>query len=107
MSGNGKGTSDAEASAGKSWPYCASIEGTCIAYDMGRFLGAGVQSTLFSFIFSADRGARLILQKNREGFTVQVTGSVQTTQQQKFGLAEARAVRKHLDQMREGEERQT
>ncbi len=105
MSGNGKGTPGAEASAGKSWPYCANIEGTCLAYDTVRNLGAGVQSTLLSFIFAAERGARLILQKNNEGFTVQITGSVQTTQQQKFGLAEARAVRKHLDQMREGKER--
>ncbi len=105
MSGNGKGTPGADTSAGKSWPYCAEVEGTCIAYDTGRYMGASVQSTLYSFIFAAERGARLILQKNREGFTVQVTGSVQTTNQQKFELAEARAVRKHLDQIREGKGR--
>ena len=105
MSGNGKGASGTEASAGEPWPYCANIEGTCLTYDMGLYLGADVQSTLFSFIFSANQGARLILQKNREGLTVQVTGSVQRTQKQKFGLAEARAVRKQLDQIREGKER--
>ncbi len=102
MSANSEGAAGAEPSASEPWPYCVDIEGTCLAYDMGLYLGADVQSTLFSFIFSADQGARLILQKNREGLTVQVTGSVQRTQKQKFGLAEARAVRKQLDQIREG-----
>ncbi|MBI1885446.1 MAG: hypothetical protein HYS09_03905 [Chloroflexi bacterium] len=81
----------------KPWPYCADIEGTCLAYDMGRQLGASIESTLFSFIFSAEEGARLILQRNREGFTIQVTGAVQRTEGETFGRAEARALRRRLD----------
>lgn len=105
LSGRHDEAPDTGAAAQGPWPYCADIEGTCLAYDMGLHLGASIQSTLFSFILGAEEGARLTLQRNREGFTAQVTGAVQRTERDTFGLDEARAMRKHLNLERGGRKR--
>ena len=79
------------------WPYCAMIEGTCLPYEMGQFLGGNIQSALLTFIFGAEQGARLILQKNHDGFTIQVTEAVQKATAEGFGLPEVRALRRRLE----------
>ena len=58
-----------------------------------------------TFIFSAKEGARIILQKNRSGITVQVTGPVEKAEGAPFKLAEARALRKRLDALKTREPR--
>lgn len=58
------------------WPNCPDVEDVCPIYSMARVLGTDVQSILVSFIGEADEGARLTLQKNQNGFTVQVTSAV-------------------------------
>ena len=97
---------DTEATTRRQWPYCAAIDGTCLTYDMAQYLGGEVESALMTFIFSAKEGARLILQKNRSGITLQVTGPVEKAEGAPFKLAEARALRKRLDALKAGEPRE-
>ncbi len=99
MGTSGRRFSDGEATTGAPWPYCAAIEGTCLAFETGQFLGASVLSTLLTFILAANEGGRLTLQKSREDFTVQVTGAVERTTTGKVGLPEVRALRKKLDML--------
>ena len=84
------------------WPHCASIGGTCLAYEMGQAVGEVVESALLTFMVSADDGSRLTLQKNRDGFTVQVTGAVGRATGGTFGLPEVQALRKRLDELVKG-----
>ena len=79
------------------WPYCSHIDGTCLAHEIGRSLGAGVESSLLTFVLTAEEGARLTLQRNREAFTVQITGAVQKGTGEEIGLPEVRLLRKRLD----------
>ena len=97
MSGSREEALGPAAAGEEPWPYCADIKGTCLAYDMSLHLGASIESTLFSFVLGAEEGARLTLQKNRQGFTAQVTGAVQRTEGEAFGLEEALGLRKRLD----------
>ena len=89
------------------WPECPPVGGTCPVYEMGQHLGQSVLSTLSAFIVGADEGARLTLQKNRQGFTIQVTGSVIRAEEhstRSFGLMEARGLREDLDQLTRSQE---
>ncbi len=106
MSTGREGVVGTEATTGRQWPYCAAIDGTCLSYDMAENLGVGVESALMTFIFSAREGARLILQKNRSGITLQVTGPVEKAERAPFKLAEARALRKRLDALKIREPRE-
>lgn len=88
--------------AQSSLPECSLVGGTCPVFEMGQRLGQSVLSTLAAFIVGADEGARLTLQKNPQGFTIQVTGSVIRAEEHGnrfFGLTEARGLREDLDQL--------
>ena len=84
------------------WPDCSAVQGVCLAYDMGRFLGRGVLSGLLDFIFGAKDGARLSLQRNRSGFTLQVTEAMQRADDEPVALADVRALRLRLDPLTKG-----
>lgn len=79
------------------WPYCAAMAGTCQVYQVSQHIGDSIRSALVSYIFTAEEGSRLILQKNREGFTVQVTGAVQRSGAEPFGLDDARAIQRQME----------
>ena len=86
---------------GAQWSQCQAIGGRCLAYDMGQVVGEHVLSALLTFVFGAEEGSRLILQKNRTGITAQVTGAVQRadTREASFDLAAAQALRARLDRL--------
>ncbi len=86
-----------EGASTATWPYCAAIAGPCLVYQVSQHIGDSIRSALVNYIFTADEGSRLILQKNRDGFTVQVTGAVQRAGAEPFGLAEARAIQRQLE----------
>lgn len=88
------------------WPYCAALGSTCLVYEMGRDLGANVGSALVSFVANAEEGARLILQRNRTGFTIQETKAVQRGTTKPVGLEELRALRDQLNSGRNEREKQ-
>ncbi|MBI2872350.1 MAG: hypothetical protein HYY00_04080 [Chloroflexi bacterium] len=90
----------------KEWPYCVPLQGTCLVYDVGRYLGESVRTALLNFIVRAEEGARLTLQRSRDGFTVQVTGAVHRGEAEPLSLTEARALRERLDLLNGGERQQ-
>ncbi len=61
------------------WPHCPYANRTCLLYDMAGTMGRNIHETLITFILAAEEGARLTLQRNRDGFTVQVTRAVLKT----------------------------
>lgn len=78
------------------WPHCASLGGLCPTYEMSQALGANIQDLLMTFIHSGEAGARLTLQKNRDGFTAQITGAVQKAAEEPLDLPRLQALRQRL-----------
>jgi hypothetical protein len=63
---------------------------------MSQALGANIQDLLMTFIWAGEAGARLTLQKNRDGFTAQVTGAVQKAAEEPLDLPRLQALRQRL-----------
>ena len=102
MEARAGGREDAGDTGAGEWPHCAAIGGNCLAYEVGRIVGPEMASAMTDFIFAAREGARLVLQRNREGFTVQVTGEVQRGGRGTFDLAGVKELRRHLDRLTGG-----
>ncbi len=83
--------------SGEDWPYCVVTEGTCLAYQMGQTMGASLLEELVSFVLNAQEGSRLILQKNRDGCTLQATGPVNRSVKQNLELSRLREFRQMLN----------
>ncbi len=79
------------------WPHCPYADRTCLLYDMAHSMGRNVHDTLVSFILAAEEGARLTLQRNRDGFTVQVTRAVQKTAKDPMNAPGLWALRPNLE----------
>ncbi len=60
----------------RAWPECKYVGGPCLAYELSGSVGADLFSGLVAFIADSEPGARLTLQRNQSGFTLQVTGAV-------------------------------
>jgi hypothetical protein len=59
------------------WPACAYIGGLeCVAHAFGRHLGPEISAQVAEFVGKAEPGARLTLQKSKDGFTLQITSAV-------------------------------
>ena len=78
------------------WPYCDQIEGVCPLYEMSQKTGASILDALMSFIWSAEPGSRVTLQKNRDELTLQVTGAVQRSGGEALDLEQLRTIGKGL-----------
>jgi hypothetical protein len=87
------------------WPHCDNVGGICLGYDLSRRAGRLTFQELLSFIWTAEEGARLTLQKNRDGFSLQVTGGIHRPPIDEMDLAFLRDVRKTLDESDESAER--
>ena len=61
------------------WPSCPYTGQDCIFQNLSQLLGANILGSLLSFILTTGEGTRLTLQRNKEGFTLQVTGPLQKT----------------------------
>lgn len=65
-------------SLGKPYPsICLDPETNCLVLSCVKAMGQDIFCGLLTFIQTGDDGSRLTLQKNRQGFTLQVTGAVQ------------------------------
>lgn len=54
-----------------------------ILKELAQLFGTNILEIIIAFAVDGEEGSRLTLQKNRDGFTVQVTGAVhKTTQEQ-------------------------
>ena len=78
------------------WPHCPSLGGLCPTFEMSQALGANIQDLLMTFIYAGEAGARLTLQKNRDGFTAQITGAVQKAAEEPLDLPRLQALRQRL-----------
>ncbi len=81
-----------EEEAARRWPYCSVLQGCCLAHSAARQMGTRPLTTLLTFVATADTGARLTLQRNREWFTVQVTDAVERTDDNQLALEELRQI---------------
>ena len=81
------------------WPNCPTIGGVCLTHDLAEALGGNILESLMTFVMEAEQGARLILQSNRDGFSLQFTGPVQRNTNGKPGLEELRILRGKIDMM--------
>lgn len=79
------------------WPHCESLGGICPLYDLSALLGVSVFDAFMTFLWSAEAGARLTLQKNRDEFTLQVTGAVQRSGSEVISLDQLQSIRARLD----------
>ena len=59
-----------------SWPYCVALDCECIVHKAAGRIGQDLLSQFLTFVRASEEGSRLILQRNKEGFTAQVTGPV-------------------------------
>ncbi len=87
------------------WPYCDNVGGICLGYDLSRRAGRLTFKELLAFIWTAEEGARLTLQKNRDGFSFQVTGGIHRPPIDEMDLAFLRDVKKTLDESDESANR--
>ena len=75
---------------------CHHLDEMCILFDLSDSLGANIRDTLLGFVSDSEEGSRLTLQRNRNGFTVQVTGPVQRTSKGMSALAQLRELTDNL-----------
>ena len=81
-----------------SWPRCDAVGGNCIGYVLADQLGANINRELMDFIWKGEDGSRLSLQKNRQGFTLQVTGKVHRSEgESEVTLEQFKRLKRHLD----------
>ena len=81
----------------KIWPHCEDLGSVCPLYDMSALIGTSAFDALMAFLWSAEPGARLTLQRNRDEFTLQVTGAVQRGGGEVISLEQLRQMRTRLD----------
>ncbi len=98
MQTDGIGESPAKS---RGWPYCSLVGGKCLAYDVSAVLGSNILQSLLAFVMTAEDGARLTLQKNKDGFTLQTTGAVQRPVEGPIGIKEVRLLRSRLSLLTE------
>ena len=79
------------------WPHCESLGGICPLYDMSALMGVSVFDAFMTFLWSAEPGARLTLQRNRDEFTLQITGAVQRSGGEVISLEQLKSIRARLD----------
>ena len=86
---------------GSNWPHCVLSDGNCIGFDLVSLLGPNVNQVLMEYIWNSAEGSRLTLQKNRQGFTVQVTGEVHRSQNDDgVDLEQFKWLKRHLDSLK-------
>ncbi len=84
------------------WPQCPYLDSTCLVTDMAVAMGQNIMEAFMTFIRFSEEGSRLILQKNPDGFTVQVTRAVQKTgNDRSIDLAGIQSIRRKLDRLAE------
>ncbi len=99
------GTENAGARSTKPWPYCENAGGNCPSFDMGHALGRRILATFVAFVASAEPGSRLTLQRNRRGFSLQVTGAVQKSNDGDADLVDLHELRYAVESLREQRKR--
>ncbi len=79
------------------WPHCESLEDICPLYDMSALMGVSVFEALMTFLWTAEPGARLTLEKNLDDFTLQITGAVQRGGEEAITLQQVQNIRARID----------
>ena len=81
------------------WPNCPDLFGDCLVYGSTQRLGLEIYEALMAFIWSAEAGSRLTLQKNKDEFTLQITGAVYRSGDTLMDVNDLRQLRHKLDSL--------
>ena len=81
------------------WPHCPALYGNCLVYDSTQRLGLEIYEALMTFIWSAEAGSRLTLQKNKDEFTLQITGAVYRSGGTLVNMNDLKQLRHKLDSL--------
>lgn len=81
------------------WPDCPTLGGHCLLFQMAQVMGMNVFDTLVAFVLRAEAGSRLSLHRNRDEFTVQITGAVQRTATDTVDLTFLQGLQQKLEQV--------
>ena len=86
-------------SGSTSWPQCEILGDICPLGTLSEALGDGVVESLATFAIRSKPGARLVLQKNQDGFSVQVTKAVYRGTSGTEGLSSLHNLRGNLNML--------
>ncbi len=67
---------------GEDAEHCVYLDANCAVLDLAQRLGGNILTTFLLFVHSARPGDRLTLQRNRDGFSIQVTQGMRGEQAQ-------------------------
>ena len=81
------------------WPDCPTLGGQCLLYQIAQVMGKNIFDTMVTFVLRAETGSRLSLQRNRDEFTVQITGAVQRTATDTVDLTFLQGLQQKLEQV--------
>lgn len=80
-----------------SWPNCESGAGLCPFYVMSQRLGGNTQEMLMRFIWTGEAGSRITIQKNVDGFTLQITSGVHRSDNSTLDLLRLQSLNRELE----------
>ena len=84
------------------WSDCDSPLDPCPVIDLAAALGPRLYESFLSFILFGHRGARLTIQRNRDGFSVQVTNAASGREGSPMQMEDFKALKKKLSLMKTG-----
>lgn len=79
------------------WPYCPYLDDSCLLEDSTQALGPQVHEALLRFVTVAEDGAHVTLQRNQEGFSMQIVGPMRSGESGSVGLDDLKTLRHRLD----------
>ena len=79
---------------------CPPASGYCLARDAADSLGIEVYETLMTFIWGAEPESRLILEKGRTAFSVEISGAPRTGPDSEIDSEHMRQLRERLKTIR-------
>lgn len=77
------------------WPYCTVLQRECVAHEVANRIGSDLLSQLITFLHGSESGARLILQRNKNSFTLQITEAIHTGEGEMLGPDDIKQVIGH------------
>ena len=81
-------------------PQCPLASGYCLAREAADSLGSEVYETLMTFIWGAEPGARLVLERGQTDFSLELSGGARTGPGAGMDPEHMRQFRKRLERLR-------
>ena len=81
------------------WPQCEILGDVCPLDSLAEVLGGDIVESIATFAVRGKPGARLVLQKNQDGFSIQVTKAVYRGTSDTAGLSSLHTLRGNLNML--------